>query len=647
MTYPATNFEEAVSNTITSSDQLHQIINGSTTDTVTTDSGEIPSVRKALTDNMYFVEAIPWSQGSNETVFNQLRTFTDNAVYWAPNATVTTPIPMGATPDGDSNWTLAPVSLTEEKIRQVSSEIANAGDSQLFGGEIYENPVTVGTLVPSTAEAIWIQGTLYPLTVNLTSAVTGINLLLRIPTITTANETSELLNIKYFDRLRVNVKSFWAAGDRVADDTTAFRSALATGKSVYVPNGEYRITDTLHLNSGQRVYGDSSRNLNAASALFMYGTNDLFVIDSSNLNYKEACSIERLYLINSGTSKVGIHILGNGVLDINDWHRISETQVRDFTEAQIKVTGRTIWSTFEHVALRGGDHGFLAVDGLDSPLSFNANTFTNVSMNNCQLEGLSVAKGQSCSWIGCNFEGCNLSNTDGIAAVKVTNSESFIFQNCYLESNGMGCTNDRTDVTSCSYGYYFTGTYNYAPQIIGGYNVLTGIPFHSDTLQLVGGRIDGGRVGGLSGVAIWTKTANIAEPWGLGSPFTIGSNIKVDNSTGDYIVIEVDGTQRRSVWIEQSGSTYWDTVASRDTLDFYRLKDITFNNANTNRTITTFQNNYPGQSYTIWNFGGTGNVIIDGSLTYDGADIIIVPNDRIRLDVLGYPFDRKVRSVQA
>ncbi|CAH9012902.1 hypothetical protein VP249E411_P0079 [Vibrio phage 249E41-1] len=111
----ATDFETAVDQTITASNQLHEVVNGSSTETVTTDSGEIPSVRKVLTDSMMYLPSIPWVQGEDETNLFQPRIFGDQ-IYWAPNATTNNPVPMGFSPVGDSNWFLAPVSLNKNFV---------------------------------------------------------------------------------------------------------------------------------------------------------------------------------------------------------------------------------------------------------------------------------------------------------------------------------------------------------------------------------------------------------------------------------------------------------------------------------------------------------------------------------------------------
>ena len=100
----ATDLESATASLISSVDIISDVVNGDSTKEVVTPSGDIPSLRKALADNLYFQNPVPWSNGDNETNFNQLRTFTDGTVWWSPSATNINPVPMGVTPVGDSNW---------------------------------------------------------------------------------------------------------------------------------------------------------------------------------------------------------------------------------------------------------------------------------------------------------------------------------------------------------------------------------------------------------------------------------------------------------------------------------------------------------------------------------------------------------------
>ena len=109
--YPATTFEQAVELAIFSSNQLHNIINADSLSTVATEDGNIPSIRKALIDNIYFkTPAISWSSGTQVTVFNQLYTFsggtTGTALWYAPTASSNNIVTMGNSPEEDSNWRL-------------------------------------------------------------------------------------------------------------------------------------------------------------------------------------------------------------------------------------------------------------------------------------------------------------------------------------------------------------------------------------------------------------------------------------------------------------------------------------------------------------------------------------------------------------
>lgn len=139
----ATTYNEAVEQTIIASEQLHQIVNGSATTEVTVEDGsKIPTIRKSLIDNFYFKDPIDWSVGQTESVFNQLRKFTDGSLWYAPNATASNIVPMGTTPVGDNSWVIysldAIPKLTPQIRESLRRSYADAGyilvDGSFEGG---------------------------------------------------------------------------------------------------------------------------------------------------------------------------------------------------------------------------------------------------------------------------------------------------------------------------------------------------------------------------------------------------------------------------------------------------------------------------------------------------------------------------------
>lgn len=148
MTYPATTYAEGVELTITSGNQLHEIMNGSATEEVDTDSGTVPSVRKALADAMLFKPAIAWSQGSVESDPFQTRLYV-GGIYWAPSASNETPISMGENPNTDDNWFLAPVTGLDSV----------ASNTNLLSNHNFLTPSTDNITQPSATPTNYASGT--------------------------------------------------------------------------------------------------------------------------------------------------------------------------------------------------------------------------------------------------------------------------------------------------------------------------------------------------------------------------------------------------------------------------------------------------------------------------------------------------------
>jgi hypothetical protein len=57
---------------------------------------------------------------------------------------------------------------------------------------------------------------------------------------------SDILDLPPIDSW-INIRSLGAAGDGTTDDTDAFKKAIAQHRTIYVPSGQYRVTDTITL----------------------------------------------------------------------------------------------------------------------------------------------------------------------------------------------------------------------------------------------------------------------------------------------------------------------------------------------------------------------------------------------------------------
>ncbi len=75
---------------------------------------------------------------------------------------------------------------------------------------------------------------------------------------------------------RPNIKTYGAVGDGVTDDTAAFLAGLSANQVVFVPQGDYLITDTLPIKDGQFLIGAGMRsegdNTGSARLLFQSAT---------------------------------------------------------------------------------------------------------------------------------------------------------------------------------------------------------------------------------------------------------------------------------------------------------------------------------------------------------------------------------------
>lgn len=152
----STEADQAIDQIIEDSKRLHVVVNGTGTDSATTEDGSlIPSVRKALIDNLYFkTPPLPWKAGTSVSVFNQLYAFSDvngNVTWWyAPGATTSTPVTMQSDPYNDNKFK---VFLDKTNIAEIYAPIL----SPLFKGNPRVPTPAEGDATNTIPNTLWVK----------------------------------------------------------------------------------------------------------------------------------------------------------------------------------------------------------------------------------------------------------------------------------------------------------------------------------------------------------------------------------------------------------------------------------------------------------------------------------------------------------
>ena len=133
--YPAVTLSQGSALTIDNGNTWHQILNGGDTETFEVDDGTIPSVRKSMKDNFYYLDPIDWNNGAAVVEFNQLVKFTDGTLWTAPTSRVSNPVLMGITPIGDALWSITPFA-DEGVVAGASAAQAAASAAAALASEI-------------------------------------------------------------------------------------------------------------------------------------------------------------------------------------------------------------------------------------------------------------------------------------------------------------------------------------------------------------------------------------------------------------------------------------------------------------------------------------------------------------------------------
>lgn len=139
---------------------------------------------------------------------------------------------------------LSPISADITASAAIAADITtaatNVADITNFA-DVYIGASATDPTVRNDASALQAGDLYFNTTVNFMQAYDGTGW-----TSTTGNQQA------------VSVKDYGATGDNSTDDTAAIQAALDTGRAVFIPIGDYKVSSTLYLTAkGQSVYGES------------------------------------------------------------------------------------------------------------------------------------------------------------------------------------------------------------------------------------------------------------------------------------------------------------------------------------------------------------------------------------------------------
>lgn len=414
-----------------------------------------------------------------------------------------------------------------------------------------------------------------------------------------------------------NVLDFGADATGATDSSTAFQTAVATGKSIFVPKGTYKCG--FSLGYGQKIFGEGARD---SSTLTPTGNNATVInIPATTLAARQHCVIENIGIQNPSnhTGCNGIYFQGVDVNTINDNHFIENVFI-DGVQKGINVKGRLILSTFTNVEITNCETA-MYVDVDASTAAFNANCFitcrfVNSDQNGFYMTGWSLSN----SFINCDFESNNSLDANGYGGVKIDGTtEELSFLGCYWENNGVGVPVDTVNIANNSFGLYITGGLAFNVLVQEAFMVTSGIMFRMDvTTGVIGGLITGCRFAPLA--TGWDIYQN-SQLGGASQPFVIDGN---NYFSGKMEITEL-GTAETPACIRQlTGLRYiTGTPSGAQNIDLRRTQNvfcqtagtITFNSTNTLYFVA-------GEKFTVVN-NGSGSTVIDASIMASGVSVTL------------------------
>jgi hypothetical protein len=231
----------------------------------------------------------------------------------------------------------------------------------------------------------------------------------------------------------VSIKDFGAIGDGVTDDTLAIQAALQAHNHLYIPQGTYRITDTIQITSGKMISGAGHNAIFQAS-------NDLFKAIQIRGEYNTLSD----FVIENG--EVGLYLQG--------------------------IDGPCVQNRIHNLIIRHGEKGIVLDGGTDTNKPCYWNIITNTLILSPSETGIELTKSGAGDTPNANiFDACRVysqgTSMSGYGIHVLYGSFYNRFLNCEVNVHGtaLGCFTVGANANETVIDNLYTESYNGVPNL--------------------------------------------------------------------------------------------------------------------------------------------------------------------------------------
>ncbi len=374
----------------------------------------------------------------------------------------------------------------------------------------------------------------------------------------------------------VSVKDFGAVGDGVTDDTAAIQAAIDAAETVFLPDGQYRITSSLTVPSDRTIYG--SRRA-------------LVRMDGSAGNFDSTADQS------SATNYVGIYVSSANTVTIKGFRIRLDNSTSDSTACAIIV------SQGAYVTLDD-----LEMDSFSATQVVQVRSSTRVTIQNCLIQNCEISRTAIGQLTGIELDNTRPSGASSLVTMRdniiqnLTADATFISSHGY-QTDGINITHedshshtitgnlirdcgegiDHFGADSVISGNHISDCYNEGIKLIHGARRntvegnrivnpgLRGIGLHSSSTATANCRynvVSNNSISGVNSAGNWTPNSNTAlyAVGQNGDPSDVSNNLFVDN------MVSVTGSMNYGILT--NGDTSTDNEFRGNVIDSALLADV-------------------------------------------------------------------------